>query len=77
MRGNLRWLARIMYILPILLCISITIVTIIKVTRIELTIEPIQKMAPASDEETRRGQEELEKQKELDETERESEKLSE
>ncbi len=73
MRGHLQWLVRIMYILPIFLCISITLVTIIKVTEIELQVEPTQKMASTSDEEILRGQEVLDKQRELDKAEREGE----
>ncbi len=58
---KLPWLLRIMYILPILLCVTITVVTVITSTGTS-SIVPIAITEPELQEESERGEEILKEQ---------------
>lgn len=65
MENKLPWYLRIMYFLPIFLCVTITVVTVIKYTRtsyIEMSDLPVVITEPELEEETVRGEEILEEQ---------------
>ncbi len=58
---KLPWLLRIMYMLPILLCVTITVVTVIASTRTSYTV-PVASIESALQEESERGEEILKEQ---------------
>ncbi|MDY0092050.1 MAG: hypothetical protein RBT80_05075 [Candidatus Vecturithrix sp.] len=58
---KLPWLLRIMYMLPILLCVTITVVTVIASTRTSYTV-PVAIIESDLQEESERGEEILKEQ---------------
>lgn len=65
MEKKLPWGLRIMYLLPVLLCVTITLVTVIKYTRTSyasISDMPISVTEPELQAETARGEEILQEQ---------------